>query len=107
MSVILALPEDEEEALLEDEEDTLNEHLHQQHGWGARKRSYAARRQKLENSLSQYITLEQIGERKIEKFKTTASYYKVSNQDIEIEGIPAIFKTLKSIFRLFLMILQR
>ena len=43
--------------------------------------------------------IEKVSERKIEKFNTTASYYKISVNDIEVQGIPEILKTLKKLFQ--------
>lgn len=45
-----------------------------------------------------YYNIEKVSERKIEKFNTTASYYKISVNDFEVRGLPDILKTLKKIF---------
>ena len=46
-----------------------------------------------------FYNIERVSERKIEKFKTTASYYKITVSDLEIRGIPEILKALKVIFQ--------
>lgn len=89
-------------------EDALDKHLHQQHGWTRVKGSLdtedggsAAKRRRLdlrEGPRSLY-NLEKTGERKIEKFRTTASYYKVNVRDLEIQGLPNILKSLKTMFQ--------
>ncbi|WAR14681.1 ZN358-like protein [Mya arenaria] len=87
-------------------EDALNEHLHQEHGWLKAKRASddqegggAAKRQKLSVDPASFYTIEKIGEKKIEKFRSTATYYKVNINDIEVDGLPNILKTLKQIFQ--------
>ncbi|WAR09982.1 ZN358-like protein [Mya arenaria] len=87
-------------------EDALNEHLHQEHGWPRAKRALdsqegggAAKRQRLEEDPSAFYDIEKTGERKIEKFRTTASYYKVNIKDLEVDGLPNILKTLKTVFQ--------
>jgi hypothetical protein len=87
-------------------EGALDEHLHQEHGWSREaKRPFdnqegggARKRRKLEEDPKTFYNIEKVGERKIEKFKTTATYYKVSIQDLEIEGLQNILKTLKTVF---------
>lgn len=85
--------------------DALDEHLHRVHGWPSAKRSAhnqeggAAKRQKVANDPSKYYDIEKNGERKIEKFRTTALYYKVNIKEIEVEGLQHILKTLKHIFQ--------
>lgn len=62
--------------------DALEEHLHQEHGWPRAKRSAenqgggAAKRQKLEQDLTRFYDIEKVGEKKIENFRATATYYK-------------------------------
>ena len=46
-----------------------------------------------------FYNIERVSERNIEKFKTTASYYKITVNDLEIRGIPEILKALKKIFQ--------
>lgn len=43
--------------------------------------------------------MDKINEKRIEKFSTTASYYKISVNDIEVRELPNIIKTLKQIFQ--------
>lgn len=47
----------------------------------------------------QYYSMEKINEKKIEKFNTTASYYKIEIKDLEVRDLPNILKTLKIIFQ--------
>jgi len=86
--------------------DALNEHLHQEHSWPRVKRSVenqegggAAKRQKLAEDPSKFYDIKKIGERKIEKFKSMATYYKVNIKDMEVDGLPNILKTLKQVFQ--------
>lgn len=90
-------------------EDALNEHLHQEHGWHRVKRSAdgkeggrAAKRQKLAEDASQLYDIKKIGEKKIEKFRSAATYCKVDIKDFGVEGLPNILKTLKQIFQFIL-----
>ncbi|WAR17772.1 ZN468-like protein, partial [Mya arenaria] len=89
-------------------EDALNEHLRQEHGWtGGAERQHtdqegggAAKRRKLdEEDPKTFYNIEKVAERKIEKFKTMATYYKVFMKDLEVEGLSNILKTLKQMFR--------
>ena len=88
-------------------DDAHNEHLHKEHGWPrAVKHSVnnqegggVAKRQKLAEEPSRHYKIAKIGEKKIEKFKSTATYYEVKIKDIEVDGLPNILKTLKHIFR--------
>ncbi|WAR05107.1 hypothetical protein MAR_020476 [Mya arenaria] len=43
--------------------------------------------------------MDKISEKRIEKFNSTASYYKISIKDMEIRELPNIIKTLKQIFQ--------
>ncbi|WAQ94778.1 hypothetical protein MAR_007249 [Mya arenaria] len=43
--------------------------------------------------------MDKISEKRIEKFNSTASYYKISVNDIKIRELPNIIKTLKQIFQ--------
>ena len=87
-------------------DDALNEHLHKKHGWPRPKRSAenqegggVAKRQKMEQEPSSFYDIEKVGEKKIEKFRSTATYYKVSINDMEVDGLSNILKTLKQVFR--------
>ena len=88
-------------------ENALNEHLHQQHGWPRvvkrpvenQEGGGATKRQKLAEDPSRFYNVEKVGERKIEKFRSTATYYKVNIKDMEVDGLPNILKTLKQIFQ--------
>ena len=51
----------------------------------------------LRDSESLY-NIEQVSERKIDKFNITASYYKVAVKDFGVQGIPKILKTFKKLF---------
>lgn len=44
-----------------------------------------------------------VGEKKIEKFRATATYYNVSINNMEVEGLANILKTLKQIFHSILL----
>ena len=46
-----------------------------------------------------FYNIEKISERKIEKFKTTASYYKITVNDLEVRGLQEILKALKKLFQ--------
>ncbi|WAR15443.1 ZN641-like protein, partial [Mya arenaria] len=46
-----------------------------------------------------YYRMDMISEKRIEKFNSTASFYKISVNDIEIRELPNIIKTLKQIFQ--------
>ena len=87
----------------------LDNHLltHQNQTGGAAKRprevdeerhTKKMRADRLSDSENLY-NIEKVSERKIEKFNTTASYYKISVNDIEVQGIPEILKTLKKLFQ--------
>ena len=45
-----------------------------------------------------FYDIEKVSERKIEKFNTTASYYKISVKGLEVKGLPEILKTFKKLF---------
>lgn len=88
-------------------EEAINRHLKQEHGWHrAVKRSVenqegggAANRQKLAEDPSRFYDIKKIGERKIEMFKTTATYYQIHVKDVEITNLPDILKYLKNLFQ--------
>lgn len=69
----------------------IDEHLNRKHGWPGVKRSAenqegggAAKRQKLaEEDPSNYYNIEKVGEKKIERFRSTATYYKAKIRDVE------------------------
>ncbi|WAR08683.1 LOW QUALITY PROTEIN: hypothetical protein MAR_018641 [Mya arenaria] len=81
--------------------DALDYHLRQEHGWtGGVKRPSdnqegggIRKRHKLEQDPSSLYEIEKVGEKKIENFKTTATYYKVFVKDLEIQGLQNILKT--------------
>ena len=88
--------------------DALDDHLHIKHGWSAAAKRQAelqigggaVKRQRLLKSddPSDFYTLERVSERKIEKFKTKAVYYKIGIKDVEVRDLPNILKTLKTLF---------
>ena len=88
--------------------DALDDHLHIKHGWSAAAKrpaelqigGGAVKRQRLLKSddPSDFYTLERVSERKIEKFKTKAVYYKIGIKDVEVRDLPNILKTLKTLF---------
>ncbi|WAR06288.1 hypothetical protein MAR_021657 [Mya arenaria] len=87
-------------------DDALDELLHHEHSWSKTKRSSdsqegggAAKRQKLEDSTASFYDIEKVGVNKIEQFRTTAIYYKVNVKNLEIQELPSILKTLKTIFQ--------
>ena len=87
--------------------DALDDHLHIKHGWSAAAKRPAesqegagmSKRPKLENlDPASLYTIKKVSDRKIEKFKTTATYYKILVKDFEIREIPNILKVLKRLF---------
>ncbi|WAQ93906.1 hypothetical protein MAR_006377 [Mya arenaria] len=85
-------------------EDALKEHLHQKHGWRSFKQpsdnqEAGGTLKKLEIDRVNVYNIEKTGERRIEKFKTTASYYTVRIKDQEIQGLSTILKTLTTILQ--------
>ncbi|WAR12282.1 ZN777-like protein [Mya arenaria] len=91
--------------------DALDEHFkqHENQSGGGRKRSSGDdadsnatnKKQKLsaKDDVKDYYRVDKISERRIEKFNSTASYYKISVKDMEIRELPNIIKTLKQIFQ--------
>ncbi|WAQ94828.1 LOW QUALITY PROTEIN: hypothetical protein MAR_007299 [Mya arenaria] len=91
--------------------DALDEHFMQHAGQsgGGRKRTrddgadtnVSHKKQKLtaKDNAKAYYRMDKISEKRIEKFNSTASYYKISVNDIEIRELPNIIKTLKQIFQ--------
>ena len=71
--------------------DALDNHLHRVHGWEAAKRQAGEqevggvqkRRKVDERESTSMYTIKTVNEQKIEKFKTTATYYRISVNDIE------------------------
>jgi hypothetical protein len=90
--------------------DALDEHFiqHDSQSGGSRKRSLVdeqddiieRKRQKLtpKDNAKEFYHMEKINEKSIEKFNTTASYYKIKIKDLEVRDLPNILKTLKVIF---------
>jgi predicted SprT family Zn-dependent metalloprotease len=76
---------------------------HSQSGGGRKRRSEspqpgsANKQQKLDNS-SDYYSITPIGEKKMRKFNTTATRYRVNFKDLQIRGLPDILKTLRRLF---------
>ena len=89
--------------------DALEDHFHLEHGWsGAQKRPAeiqegggVVKRRSLQNSdnPSDFYSIEKISERTIEKFKTSATYYKIAVKDMEVRELSNIVKTLKQLFQ--------
>ncbi|XP_060588537.1 uncharacterized protein LOC132743952 [Ruditapes philippinarum] len=90
--------------------DALDEHFsqHENQSGGGMKRTHGdnehnstGKRQKLtpKDNASEYYKMEKINERRIEKFNTTASYYKIKIKDLEVRDLQNILKTLKVIFQ--------
>lgn len=87
--------------------DALEEHIskkHDQRGGGKRpseheKEQRLHKRQKLQSSPEDFYKIEKLHERKIEKFKTSATYYKIYFNDLEERELVNILKTLKKIFQ--------
>lgn len=90
-------------------EDALDDHLHLKHGWSAAAKRTAetqdgagmAKRQRLQKSdnPSDFYSIEKISERNIEKFKTSATYYKITVKDLEVRDLSNVVKTLKQLFQ--------
>lgn len=87
-------------------EDALDKHLHQEHGWPRAKCSSdsqegggARKRQKLAEDPSSSYDIEKVVKKKTEKFRSTATYYKVNIRDLNIQALQNILKTLKQIFQ--------
>lgn len=57
------------------------------------------RRLERDDDPAQYYNMLKVSEKKIEKFNTSASYYKISFNDLEVTGLGEILKTLKIIFQ--------
>ncbi|MCW4344201.1 MAG: hypothetical protein N0E48_12745 [Candidatus Thiodiazotropha endolucinida] len=57
------------------------------------------RKEELSGATENFYDIEKVSERKIEKFNTTASYYKISVKDLEVKGVPEILKSLKQLFQ--------
>lgn len=86
-------------------EDHLNQHDNQtggaakrpneDHGEGENKR----RKEELIGEVDRFYKIQNVSERKIEKFNTSASYYKISVNDLDIRGLPEILKALKKLFQ--------
>lgn len=53
----------------------------------------------MEQKPKQFYDIEKVGEKKIEKFNTNATYYKVRVEDFEIEGLSNILRMMKQIFQ--------
>ena len=87
--------------------DALDHHLHRVHGWEApthqasnQEGGGVPKRQKVdERESSSLYTIKTVSERKIEKFKTTATYYKISVNDIEERELSNILKILRKLFQ--------
>ncbi|WAR07622.1 KRUP-like protein [Mya arenaria] len=93
--------------------DALDEHFkqHENQSGGGRKRTRddgddadsntTNKKQRLttKDDARDYYHVDKISERRIEKFNSTASYYKISVKDMEIRELPNIIKTLKQIFQ--------
>ena len=91
-------------------QDAMEDHLFQhdvQTGGAAAKRqneenediSNKKRRVVSVGAAENFYNIEKISERKIEKFKTTASYYKITVNDLEVRGLQEILKALKKLFQ--------
>lgn len=57
------------------------------------------KKQKLEEDTGKCLDIRKAGERKIEKFNTTATYYRIYINDGEIRDLPNILKYLKNLFQ--------
>lgn len=90
--------------------DALDEHFkqHDQVGGGAVKRPIedkendnVTKRQKLDknDNPNDFYDIRKVSERKIEKFKTSATYYNISVKDIEFRDLSNILKSLKILFQ--------
>lgn len=91
-------------------EDALNRHIqgyHEQIGGGAKRARGISpppnqgKRQKLQktDNSEEFFDIVKVSEKKIEKFKATAIYYKVAVKDIELRDLPNILKSLKILFQ--------
>ena len=91
-------------------DEALERHIQQQHGQvgGAVKRSlieqddnHGNKRQKLQETddAQEFYTIDKVSEKKIEKFKTTANYYKITVKDLAVKDLPTILKSLKILFQ--------
>ena len=91
-------------------QDAMEDHLFQhdvQTGGAAAKRqneenedvSNKKRRVVSVGAAEDFYNIEKISERKIEKFKTTASYYKITVNDLKVRGLQEILKALKKLFQ--------
>lgn len=99
-------------------ENILNRHKaenHQQVGAGALKRPQDSaaigpdlKKRKLthKDDPEEFYDIQKVKETHIEKFKTKATYYKVSFRNLEIEDMSEILKTLRILFQSILIILQ-
>ncbi|KAL4238611.1 hypothetical protein ACF0H5_003318 [Mactra antiquata] len=87
--------------------DALDDHFsqHENHRGGRMKRvskdEDVRKRQKLtpKDTVEEFYSMEKVQEKKIEKFKTSASYYNIKIKDLEVRDLPNIVKTLKVIFQ--------
>jgi len=57
------------------------------------------KRRRVQENPNDFYTIRDISEKHIEKFKNTATYYKIDIQDLEVRDLPIILKTLKAIFQ--------
>lgn len=89
-------------------EKALTRHIQQNHKQfgGAAKRTlreqdddHENKRQKLETEDGVHFVMNKVSERKLEKFRTTASYYKIYVDDVEERDLPNILKYLKTLFQ--------
>lgn len=86
-------------------EDALDNHLHQEQGWEPAKRKaedqegggMQKQRKPSDRDPSSMYTIQKVSDRKIEKFKTTATYYKISVNDIEEKELSNILKILRKL----------
>lgn len=86
-------------------EDALDNHLHQEQGWEPGKRKaedqegggMQKQRKPSDRDPSSMYTIQKVSDRKIEKFKTTATYYKISVNDIEEKELSNILKILRKL----------
>ena len=90
-------------------EDALEDHLrqHDSQTGGAAKRLhnepdqgfYKRRKHELIHETERFYNIDKVSERKIEKFNTIASYFKISVKELEVRGLPEILKNLKHLFQ--------
>ena len=85
--------------------DALEEHIHKhvQSGGGKRRKepedeAVLRKRQKLQSSPSDFYKIEKLHEKKIEKFKSSATYYKIYFNDLQEKDLVNILKILKQMF---------